>query len=112
MDTDVHTPSCRLAFHGTAQHILQDKDYAAKELPTLLRVYKIKQKRGVAERANNDCEIIGKNMFKKETKLSHFLGLRVELSTGEKGILEDSFGQSGKFKVRIPGKKAHSVSLF
>ncbi len=41
-------------------------------------------------------------MFKKETKLSLFSGLKVVLSTGEEGAIAESFGQSGKFKVRIP----------
>jgi hypothetical protein len=31
------------------------------------------------------------------------VGLQVELSTGETGVIESSFGQSGKVKIRIPG---------
>ena len=43
-------------------------------------------------------------MFKKETNLSAlFSGLKVTLSTGEEGAIGEPFGQSGKFKVRIPG---------
>jgi len=43
-------------------------------------------------------------MFKKETNLTVFSGLKVHLSSGEEGVITESFGQSGKFKVRIQGK--------
>jgi selenocysteine-specific elongation factor len=42
-------------------------------------------------------------MFNKETNIQLFVGLQVELSTGEVGVIESSFGQSGKVKIRIPG---------
>ena len=58
------------------------------------------------ERLNNDYEVIGKNMFKKETNLQCFVGLKVSLSTGEVGSLDGTFGQSGKFKIRLMGKLA------
>lgn len=48
--------------------------------------------------------MIGRNLFKKETNLQLFVGLKVTLSTGESGVIEGGFGQSGKFKIRIPGK--------
>ena len=39
-------------------------------------------------------EVICKGMFKKETDLANlFAGLRVSLSTGEAGKIEDTFGQ-------------------
>lgn len=52
----------------------------------------------------DDCSVIGRNLFKKETNLQLFVGLKVTLSTGESGVIEGGFGQSGKFKIRIPGK--------
>ena len=30
--------------------------------------------------------------------------LKIELSTSEAGFIEGSFGQSGKVKIRVPGK--------
>jgi selenocysteine-specific elongation factor len=33
-------------------------------------------------------EIIGKNLFKKETNLQPFVNLKVSLSTGETGFIE------------------------
>ncbi len=52
----------------------------------------------------DDYTVIGRNLFKKETNLQLFVGLKVTLSTGETGIIEGGFGQSGKFKIRVPGK--------
>lgn len=51
----------------------------------------------------DDYTVIGKNLFKKETNLQLFVGLKVTLSSGETGVIEGSFGQSGKIKIRIPG---------
>lgn len=51
----------------------------------------------------DEYSLIGRSLFKKETNLQLFLGLKVTLSTGESGVIEGGFGQSGKFKIRIPG---------
>lgn len=51
----------------------------------------------------DDYTVIGRNLFKKETNLQLFVGLKVTLSTGEEGVIEGGFGQSGKFKIRVPG---------
>ena len=69
-----------------------------------LKVFKVKKREGVVERMSSQYEIIGKNMFKKETNLQPFVNLKVTLSTGEVGVIESSFGLSGKVKIRIPGK--------
>lgn len=53
---------------------------------------------------SDDYTVIGRNLFKKETNLQLFVGLKVTLSTGESGVIEGGFGQSGKFKIRIQGK--------
>lgn len=43
---------------------------------------------------SSSYEVICKGMFKKETDLANlFAGLRVSLSSGEGGKIEDSFGQ-------------------
>lgn len=53
----------------------------------------------------DDYTVIGKNLFKKETNLQLFVGLKVTLSSGETGVIEGGFGQSGKIKIRVPGMK-------
>uniref|UniRef100_A0A6I8RZ53 Eukaryotic elongation factor, selenocysteine-tRNA-specific n=1 Tax=Xenopus tropicalis TaxID=8364 RepID=A0A6I8RZ53_XENTR len=58
-----------------------------------------------ALKVNDDYCIIGRSLFKKETNIQLFVGLKVKLSTGEDGVIEGSFGQSGKFKIRIPSHR-------
>lgn len=100
LDMDIHTNTCRLAFHGRLLESITDKNYASNVLPNL-KVYKNKMKTGIVDRVVNDFEIIGKCMFKKETNMEQFMGLKVKLSSGESGIIESSFGKSGKIKIRI-----------
>uniref|UniRef100_A0A2R8M3M4 Selenocysteine-specific elongation factor n=2 Tax=Callitrichinae TaxID=9480 RepID=A0A2R8M3M4_CALJA len=101
LDADIHSNTCRLAFHGILLHGLEDRNYADSFLPRL-KVYKLKHKHGLVERAMDDYSVIGRSLFKKETNIQLFLGLKVHLSTGELGIIDSAFGQSGKFKIHIP----------
>ncbi|XP_036995543.2 selenocysteine-specific elongation factor isoform X2 [Artibeus jamaicensis] len=102
LDADIHANMCRLAFHGILLHGLEDRNYAESLLPRL-RVYKLKHKHGLVERVIDNYSVIGRSLFKKETNIQQFVGLKVQLSTGELGIIDSSFGQSGKFKIHIPG---------
>ncbi|XP_053576689.1 selenocysteine-specific elongation factor [Bombina bombina] len=101
LDTDIHSNTCRLAFHGELLEGMEEKNYPETFLPKL-KVFKMKHKEGQAERVNDDYSVIGRSLFKKETNIQLFVGLKVKLSTGEDGVIEGSFGQSGKFKIRIP----------
>ncbi|CAG5981587.1 unnamed protein product [Menidia menidia] len=100
LDTDIHANACRLAFQGRLLQGFEDKGYAETALPRL-RIYKTKHKEGQVERVTDDYTVIGRSLFKKETNLQLFVGLKVTLSTGESGVIEGGFGQSGKFKIRI-----------
>ncbi|XP_032066795.1 selenocysteine-specific elongation factor isoform X2 [Thamnophis elegans] len=102
LDTDIHANTCRLAFHGILLHGMEEKNYTEECLPKL-KVYKMKHKEGQVERLCDDYSVIGRSLFKKETNIQMFVGLKVKLSTGEEGVIEGGFGQSGKFKVRILG---------
>ncbi|XP_045241540.2 selenocysteine-specific elongation factor isoform X2 [Macaca fascicularis] len=104
LDADIHTNTCRLAFHGILLHGLEDRNYADSFLPRL-KVYKLKHKHGLVERAMDDYSVIGRSLFKKETNIQLFVGLKVHLSTGELGVIDSAFGQSGKFKIHIPGEQ-------
>ena len=108
LDSSIHSNSCRLAFYGTISTSVESKNYQTDFLPNL-KIYKEKYKKGIVERATNECEVIGKNMFKKETNIQKFINMKVSLSSGEEGILESTFGQSGKFKIRIPGNKKRKI---
>ena len=106
LDTDIHLNQCRIAFHGRVLYSFTNKDFKESTDKTAinlskLKVYKIKQKEGCVERKHDDFTLIGRSLFKKETNMDLFNGLKVKLSTGEDGVIESGFGQSGKFKVRI-----------
>ncbi|XP_069688405.1 selenocysteine-specific elongation factor [Periplaneta americana] len=110
LDTDIHSNTCRLAFWGHLLDGIDNKNYQATVLPDL-KVYKEKCKTGTVDRASNEYEVIGRNLFKKETNIQLFVGLKVCLSTGETGIIEGSFGQSGKVKIHVPdGLKEATLS--
>ncbi|CAM9195760.1 unnamed protein product [Lampetra planeri] len=112
LDTDIHANACRLAFQGRLLHGFEDKGYTETALPRL-RIYKTKHKEGQVERVTDDYTVIGRNLFKKETNLQIFVGLKVTLSTGETGIIEGGFGQSGKFKIRVQeGLRPETKQLF
>jgi selenocysteine-specific elongation factor len=120
LDTDIHLNQCRIAFYGTILHSFTNKDFKTGSSTTNstnsstsneqhkylhnLKIFKEKSKQGVVERKHDEYTLICKSMFKKETKLDLFAGYKVKLSTGEQGVIEGSFGQSGKIKIRIPGK--------
>lgn len=101
LDTDIHRNSCRLAFHGKLLTIITEKSYAEDILPNV-KVFKSKSRVGEVERLVDEYSLIGRGLFKRETNIQLFSNLKVRLSTGEDGVIEGSFGQSGKFKVRIP----------
>ena len=103
LDTDIHANMCRIAFHGQIMQVMTDPAYATSVLPKV-KVFKVKVREGQVERVMDEYTVIGKNMFKKETNLATFTNLKVKLSTGQDGVIEGGFGQSGKVKVRIPGK--------
>ena len=74
-DADVSTASCRLAFYGRLTALL---DPADKTALARLRVFKLKAKHGAIERlAADGCTAICRGMFKKETDMSLFTGMKV-----------------------------------
>ncbi|KAK3086148.1 hypothetical protein FSP39_014295 [Pinctada imbricata] len=101
LDTDIHANICRIAFHGKLLQGFTDAKYQETILPKV-KISKTKVREGLVERCNDEYTVIGKNLFKKETNMQSFSGLKVTLSSGEKGTIEGGFGQSGKAKIRIP----------
>lgn len=100
LEMDVHTNSCRLAFSGSMLVSLNTPSYRHDFLPKI-KVFKTRRKEGVVDRMVNDSQVIVKNMFHKEANIEVFTGLQVSLSTGETGIIEGHFGQTGKIKISI-----------
>lgn len=100
LDTDIHSNVCRLAFHGKILSFALNKQNS--DFLSSVKVYKEKMKEGIVERMVNEYQVIVKDLFKKESNIQIFSNYRVTLSTGDEGIIEGSFGQSGKINVRIP----------
>lgn len=76
-----------------------DPEFRKSFVPQLL-VFKRKQREGVVDRLHDNDTVIVRGLFKKETQLDLFAGLRVTLATGEQGVIEGGFGQGGKVRVR------------
>lgn len=100
LDTDIHLNLCRIAFHGRLTVPVTDKNFKETILPQL-KIYKTKTREGVIERMADDYSVIAHSLFKKETNIQSFVGMKIRLSTGEQGHIEGGFGQSGKVKIRI-----------
>ena len=88
LDTDIHLNQCRIAFYGHVLYSFMNKDFHSNGELTKLKVYKNKSKEGIIERMVDSYTVIGRSLFKKETNLDLFLNLKVELSTGETGMIE------------------------
>ncbi|XP_063227271.1 selenocysteine-specific elongation factor isoform X2 [Bacillus rossius redtenbacheri] len=95
LDEDVHTNACRLAFQGHVEAQLANAG--------TLQIYKEKSRVGCVQRAASQDEVVVAGLFQNHTKSQQFLGLKVQLSTGEEGVLTSTFGQGGKVKVQVPG---------
>lgn len=102
LDSDIHLNSCRLAFSGNLCLLRDDINLATPEGRARLKVCKQKVRVGSVDRVVDDYNVIGKDLFSKETDMSQFIGLKVTLDTGEEGRIEGGFGKGGKFKVYFP----------
>ncbi|XP_075165379.1 eukaryotic translation elongation factor, selenocysteine-specific [Haematobia irritans] len=98
LDLDIHSTCCRLAFWGTIQWDTKNQNYS-NELLSTWKIYKTKEKQGTVQRLVNEREIIVQNLFKKESNRQLFLGKCINLSTGECGKIESTFGQTSKVKI-------------
>uniref|UniRef100_A0A182STV8 Tr-type G domain-containing protein n=1 Tax=Anopheles maculatus TaxID=74869 RepID=A0A182STV8_9DIPT len=109
LDSDVHTADCRIAFSGRLAHIIRDSKYTETVLPEL-QIYKHKTKTGSIQRVVSESELIAVGLFKKSANNRQaFVGLSISLSSGERGIIQDTFGASGKVKLHFAQPVAAEV---
>ena len=128
LDADTHAAACRITLSGRIVVPLHLKsttsttsnansnnkgnsgssaDPTAAASLSQLKVYKLKSREGSIERIEPDgCTAVCKGMFGKDSDLTRFLGMKIFLKGQQQrqGILEGSFGKSGKFKVRFSEK--------
>lgn len=90
---------CRLAFHGKILEVYEEgnEDYKKN-----LKITKAKSREGIVDKVTDNRNIIGRNLFSKETPVTPFINMKIVLTeTGEVGKITGAFGKSGKFKARF-----------
>jgi len=108
LDTDIQANTCRLAFSGK----LIEKFDPVHDMKRI-RFYSRKERTGTIcklgdpfKRADDGkvvrYEVFGSDLFKKETNMTQFIGLHLETDVGDIGVIQSSFGTSGKFKMYFP----------
>lgn len=101
--------SCRLAFAG---RLMERVDPATAS--SQLRLFTYKERRGIvsklgdAHRRTDDekvvrYEIFGSDLFKAETNMKLFIGMKLMTERGEIGEIKSSYATSGGFRVFFPG---------
>ena len=74
-EVDASKATCRLAFYGRLAGLIDTSD---PQQMRKLRIFKIKRRSGSIDRVNKDgLSAVCKGMFKKETDISVFAGLKV-----------------------------------
>ncbi len=101
--------ACRLAFSGRLMEKIDPQKDAQR-----LRLYTMKERRGVISRLGDPhrreddgkvvrYEVFGCDLFKKETNMKIFVGIKVVTEpSGDIGEIKSSYGTSGKFRVFFP----------
>ena len=75
LDASQEASTCRLAFYGRVLKLLDPSDATALQH---IKIYKLKQKRGSIDRVAPDgLSAVCKGMFKRETDISLFSGMKV-----------------------------------
>ena len=108
LDTDIQVNTCRLAFSG---RLVQKFD--CKTEINKINVYTRKERAGIVDRLGDPFtrsddgkvvryEVYGKDLFRKETNMTEFIGLHLETEKGDIGVIQSSFGTSGKFRMNFP----------
>jgi selenocysteine-specific elongation factor len=100
--------SCRLAFSGRLTERIDPEKDASR-----VRLYTLKERRGVVARLGDPhrrtdddkvvrYEVFGSDLFKKETDMKVFLGMKIVTEAGDIGEIKSSFGTSGHVRVYFP----------
>ena len=100
--------SCRIAFSGRVITAIDP----AKDSHSI-KLYTTKERRGVIAKLGDAFqrsddkkivryEVFGADLFKKETNIKAFLGMKVTTERGEIGVIKSSFGTLGRIRVIFP----------
>lgn len=100
LDLDINVNQCRIAFWGHLEIISDTKNYR-NDVLSQLKVYKRKTKIGTVQRVINANELICDNLFKKNSIRELFIGMKINLSTNEIGVIESTFGSTTKVRIKF-----------
>jgi selenocysteine-specific elongation factor len=100
--------SCRLAFSGR----LIERIDLGKDVQRI-RLFNTKEKHAVIAKLGDPYvrsddgktvryEVFGSNLFKKETNMKLFIGMKLLTCAGDIGEIKSSFGTAGDFRVYFP----------
>ena len=64
----------------------------------------MKSREGSIERVQDERTVIGKGMFKKESDLTAFVGMRVWTPKNERGVIEGAVGSGGTVVATSEGR--------
>lgn len=107
LDLDWSSKKCRFVFHGT---VLEE--------PEVMKFSKKKNRKAEIDRIIDGTNMIGKNLVGKDGCIAFFVGHSVTLvdkitnQTVSEGVIESSFGSSGKFKVNFNKEIAYTRDIF
>ena len=100
--------SCRLAFSGRLLERIDPVNDAQR-----IRLYNKKEKQAIISKLGDPYkrtddektvryEVFGSDLFKKETNMKIFIGMKLVTQAGEVGEIKSSFGTDGNFRVHFP----------
>jgi len=94
LDIDANSKQCRIAFEGELLQILTSEQRSS------FSIRRLKERIGKIEKVLDSNTVLVKDLFKKETNITLFIGKKVELKgLGKSGTISSTFGKSGKIKV-------------
>jgi selenocysteine-specific elongation factor len=100
--------SCRLAFSGRLIERIDPVTDAQR-----IRLFNLKEKQAVISKLGDPYkrtddektvryEVFGSDLFKKETNMKLFIGMKLITQSGDVGEIKSSFGTDGNFRVHFP----------
>ncbi len=99
LDGSVRENSCRIVFSGRLLTPIRFTDPMER---AKLRVIKRKVREGVVDRVIDSNNLIGRDLFGRDTDMSPYTGRKITLeTTGAQGVIEGAFGQGGKFRAHF-----------
>lgn len=102
LEPQTHTSQsgCRLAFYGTVLAGCTSANYQEAFLSTF-QLFRHKSKVGSIQRVASEREIIVEDFFGKMSNRDIFIGMKVQLSSGQTGRIESTFGKTSKVKISL-----------